>query len=260
MRPSFSALFALTVGGLAVLSLSSLPARADVITLRADEWCPYNCAEASKPGYGVEIAREIFSKAGHTLDYKTVSWSRALDECRKGGIDAVIGTTKKESPTFVFPEEHIGVADNTFVVKKGNPWRYTGIPSLGAIKLGIIQDYGYDGEVGDYVEANTKNKARADVVGGDNALDQNLKKLQAGRVDAVVDAKAVLQYKIGQLNMGEAVEFVGTVDPSLIYVAFSPAKPKSKEYAEIFDRGLAEMRASGQLRAILARYGLEEWK
>lgn len=242
-------------------ALSASAARADVITLRADEWCPYNCAEDSdKPGYGVEIAKEIFAKAGHTLEYKNMAWARALEECRKGGIMAVIGAARKEAPDFVFPQETIAVVDNTFAVKKGNAWRYAGTASLEKLKLGTIQGYSYDGEVGAYVEANAKDKARIDMVGGDNALEQNLKKLAAGRVDATVDAKPVLAYKLMKLGLADKVEFVGSVDPSQTFIAFTPANPRSKDYAQILDKGMAEMRASGRLKQILDRYGVPDWK
>lgn len=246
---------------LAGTALAAPAARADVITLRADEWCPYNCAEDSdKPGYGVEVAKEVFSKAGHTLEYKTMAWARALEECRKGTISAVIGAAKKDAPDLVFPNEVMAVADNSFIVKKGNAWKYAGPASLEKIKLGAIQGYSYDGEVGDYVTANAKNAARVDMVGGDNALEMNLKKLVAGRVDATVDARPVLAYKLMKLNLLDKVDFVGSVDPSQTFVAFAPGNPKSKEYAAILDKGIAEMRASGRLKQILDRYGVADWK
>lgn len=252
--------FALTV--LAAAAFLAAPvARADTITLRADEWCPYNCAEDSdKPGYGIEIAKEVFAKAGHTVEYKTMAWARALEECRKGSIAAVIGADKKEAADFVFPASAVAVIDNTFVVKKGNAWKYAGPASLEKIKVGAIQGYSYAGEVGDYLTANAKNAARVDVVGGDNALEMNLKKLAAGRVDATVDAKPVLAYKLMKLNLADKVEFAGSVDPSEIYIAFSPAHPKAKEYAAILDKGIADLRASGKLKQILDRYGVSDWK
>lgn len=253
-RVAFAALIAGT-------ALAAPVAQADTITLRADEWCPYNCAEGSdKPGYGVEIAKEILAKAGHTLDYKNMAWARALEECRKGGVVAVIGAARKDAPDFVFPNEPMAVVDNTFVVKKGNAWRYAGSASLEKVKLGAVQGYSYDGDVGSYVEANAKDKARIDMNGGDNALEQNLKKLVAGRIDATVDAKPVLAYKLAQLGLADKVEMAGSVDLSQTFVAFSPANPKSKEYAQLIDKGLAEMRASGRLKQILDRYGVTDWK
>lgn len=246
---------------MSVSLLAAMPAQADTISLRADEWCPYNCApDSDKPGYGVEIAKEVFAKAGHTVDYKTMAWARAQDECRKGTVMAIIGASKKEIPDLLFPELPIAVADNSFVVKAGSPWRYAGPASLEKIKLGAIQGYGYDGEVGDYVAANAKDKSRIDMVGGDTALEQNFKKMLAGRLDATVDAKPVLAYKLREMGLSDKVQFAGSVDPTPTFIAFSPANPKSKEYALILDKGVAELRASGRLKQILDRYGVPDWQ
>ena len=248
---------------LAALALAAVApaARADVITLRADEWCPYNCAEDSDmPGYGIEIAREIFAKAGHTLDYKNMAWARALDECTKSTIDAVIGAARLEAPDLVYPEETIAVADNTFAVRHDSPWRYQGPASLQGIKLGAIRGYSYEGEVGEHVEAHPRDQLKVDFVGGDQALAMNLKKLVAGRIDATVDAGPVLAYKAKQMGLADKVRFVGSVDASQTYIAFSPGNPKSREYAALLDKGIAEMRASGRLQQILDRYGVSDWK
>ena len=105
---------------LVLLSVLLAPAaRADVITLRADEWCPYNCAENSdRPGYAVEIAREVFGRAGHSVEYRTMAWSRALQECRKGLVTGVVGAAHTEVPDFIFPQEPVAVADITFAVPR----------------------------------------------------------------------------------------------------------------------------------------------
>lgn len=48
-------------------------AYADVITLVADEWCPYNCTpDTDHPGFMIEIAQYAFEHAGHTIVYTTI--------------------------------------------------------------------------------------------------------------------------------------------------------------------------------------------
>ncbi len=246
---------------LAVAAMLSPAARADVITIRADEWCPYNCAaDADRPGYGIEIAREILAKAGHSIDYRTMAWPRAIEECRRGNVVAIIGATKEDAPDFVFPASPIGESDNTYVVKKGAAWSYAGTASLGTVKLGIIQGYAYSGKLDDYLKQHGRDRARVDAVGGDNALEQNLRKLLAGRIDVLVDTRAVLSYKIGDMKLADQVAMVGSDDPASIYIAFSPANPKARDYAALVDAGIAELRASGRLKAILDRYGMTDWK
>jgi polar amino acid transport system substrate-binding protein len=51
---------------------------------------------------------------------------------------------------------------------------------------------------------------------------------------------------------------VASADP--LYVAFSPKSPMSREHARVLDEGIAAMRASGELAALLKRYGLQDWR
>jgi len=80
-------------------------ADADVVTLRADEWCPYNCAPGShQPGFAIEIAQRAFEPIGATVDYQTMTWSRALVEVRRGVYDGAVAATKFEAPRLFFGE------------------------------------------------------------------------------------------------------------------------------------------------------------
>lgn len=236
------------------------PASADVITLRADEWCPFNCADKAAPGYGVEVAVEIFAKAGHRVQYELAPWRRSVEDCLHGAIVAVIGAAPVDSEELVFPAEPIGMWDSTFLVREGESWRYNGPASLPDIKVGGIIGYYYMEPVGAYVEANKGDRSRVDLIGGRTPLDQNLRKLQAGRIDATVESRAVLDYKLRAMGAGHGLAFAGGTESGPIYIAFSPRHPKAREYARILDQGIADLRTSGRLRKILDRYGVSDWK
>ena len=120
--------------------------QAEEITIVADEWCPFNCEPNSKaPGFMIEIATEIFSKAGHSVNYSTMDWDEALTAVRKGEFKAIVGAANEDAPDSIF-------------------------------------------------------------------------------------------------------------------VAFSPADAKSKDYAQILGQGMDELRRSGKLKAILSKYGMEDWQ
>jgi len=235
------------------------PVAADTIRLRADDWCPFNCSEQKK-GYGVEVAEQVFAAAGHTIQYQLAPWSRSLEDCLRGEVEAVIGAALVDSPELVFGDEPIGQWDSTFVVKAGNPWRYDGVGSLERVKLAAIIGYIYMEPVGAYVEANKKNKARVTQVGGTQPLDQSLKMVAAGRVDAAMESRTVLDYKLRKLGLAESLAIAGGTRSGPIYVAFSPKHPKARDYGRILDQGIREMRADGRLQAILDRYGVRDWK
>lgn len=240
--------------------LGGEPARADVITLRADEWCPFNCVPGAMPGYGVELAQEIFAKAGHKVEYSLSPWGRSLEDCLHGAIVAVIGAAPVDSPDLIFPQEPIGVWDTTFVVRKGDPWRYGGAASLAGVKLGGIIGYNYMDPVGGYVEEHKGDRNRVDLVGSVKPLEQNLRKLGAGRIGATMDSRAVLDFKLSELGLADSVDYAGETESGPIYIAFSPVNPKAQEYARLLDDGLREMRASGRLAEILKRYRVRDWK
>lgn len=140
-------------------------AAGDVITIRADEWCPYNCEPHSDaPGFMVEIAIRIFEEKGHTVDYAIMPWARAIQDTRKGKYNAIIGAGKEDAPDFVYPDIEQAQMVNVFYVKAGVPWTYQGVASFAGKVLGVIKDYTYIEEIDTYINENTKNSKQVQIV------------------------------------------------------------------------------------------------
>ena len=257
-RPNFNGYLQKIILSVYIL-LSTLPVSAAEIIIVADEWLPY-CGKAGStyPGYGVEIAQQIFEEAGHTFKYLNIPWIRAIDETRKGNYSAIIGAYKEEAPDFVFPEEEFGVSRYAFYAKWGSLWKYAGIESLQSKKIGLIKGYSYGEELNAYFE---KNAQRVQYVSGSDPLYQNIKKLLAGRFDTLIAGENVMTYKIKQMGVGGEVISVGVTDISAnLYIAFSPINKESAKYAEIFSKGIRNLKKSGKLDQILGRYELQYWK
>ncbi|MBN1906291.1 MAG: transporter substrate-binding domain-containing protein [Deltaproteobacteria bacterium] len=233
----------------------------DVITLRADIWEPYNAEpESAKPGYMIEVVKAIFTRSGYTVDYQCNGWTweRSIEEAKQGRIDGIVGAAVDDAPDFVFPEETFINQQMTFFVKKGNTWRYKGIASLENIKLGVISGYAYADEVDEYIEKNS-GKENIQAIKNANALELNIKKLDAGRIDATIEDASVFAMKAASMGMSGKFEEAGVVgEPDNITIAFSPVKKSSQKNAEVLSNGLKEMRASGELKKILDKYGLKE--
>lgn len=249
---------------LMVVSLWLAPAvtQAGVITVRADEWCPYNCApDAAKPGYMIEVLKLIFGKAGHTIDYQQLNWARSIEEARTGKVTAIVGAVVSDAEDLVYPKSPFGMSANGFCLRKGVKWSYDGVKSFDGKILGVIRDYSYDDEdIDGYIEKNKKDEKKIQVASGENALALSLRKLAKGRVDLVIDDIAVLQGTVKDLGLAGELSCADSGDPDPVYVAFSPKDPMSKEYAALFDKGIEELRRDGTLKKILAGYGLRDWK
>ena len=115
--------------GLAVcflVALHAADAAADTITIRSDDWCPYTCApDSQKPGYLIEIAREALGKAGHSVDYSFMPWTRVVKEVEDGKVDAAAGAGRGDIPSGVFHRQILGKNTNVLAVKTDSKFVYT---------------------------------------------------------------------------------------------------------------------------------------
>jgi polar amino acid transport system substrate-binding protein len=230
--------------------------------MAADIWCPITCdPNTDAPGYMVEIARMAFAKAGHTVTYEVLPWTRAIKEGRDGDITGIIGAYHEDAPDFIFPENELGLLGNEMFVQTENPWRYTGIVSLENITLGVIADYAYSEELNAYILAHQNDSERIQIATGESPLESNIHKLERGRLTAVLETTPVFWYTVGQLELNDRFRSAGiATEPQKAYIAFSPVNSHSAEYARILSEGIAALRASGELARILQKYHLEDWK
>lgn len=244
------------------LAFGAGPARAlEPLTFVADEWCPYNCAPGEDPvGFVLDLVRRIYGDAGYEVRYKSIPWTRALHEVRTGTYDAVIAATGNEAPGLVYPVEPCGESDNAFYTRIGSPWRWAGVQSLASMRTAFIRDYDYGESFVQYLDEH-KGSPMVLFSVEDDALARNLRLLARGRIDLVVADVNVGRYTIRAMGLGDVIEFNSREGiPEPVFVAFSPRRKDARRLADLYDEGIDRLRASGELAAILARYGLEDWK
>jgi len=233
---------------------------ADSISIAADEWCPHNCdVDAQNQGYMIDIMKEVFEPLGHTIDYKTFPYSRAIALAKYGKLNAVVGAFAKEVPNFFLTSSELGINTNAYCIVQNNNWKFTGVQSLKNQKLAILQGYSYGDRLDKYIEKNIKNKNRIIVLSDNASSVTALKLLKAKRASVYVEDVAVLQYSFLKYGLTKEYKISGTEEPLGLYIAFSPALDSSKEYAKILGDGMIKLRKSGKLKEILARYGLKDW-
>ncbi|UZE95374.1 substrate-binding periplasmic protein [Alkalimarinus alittae] len=242
---------------LALIFLSNF-SHAETVTIRADNWFPINGnPESATPGYMIELATRIFGDAGHTVDYQTLPWKRAIVFVRKGLHDCVVGGNRKDTPDFVFPNVSWGVDSAVFYVKKDEKWRYTDLQSITSIQLGLIGGYAYNDEFTAFIK---KNKAHYQLLTAENSLENNIKKLMAERITATLESPLVMQAKLKEMELVDQIIPAGQLGESFdIYIACSPAKASSKALVKLIDEGTQKLRQSGELQTILDKYGVKDW-
>lgn len=234
------------------------------VVLRADLWCPYTCEPKSdKPGYLIEIAREVFGAQGIEVDYRLMPWKRVLVSLRTGKIDGAVGAGQHEIPGMITPARSLGADVTVLAVPKDSTFVFHGADSLEQLRIGVVTDYSFDdgGEIDSYVRRHIAAKdGRIEQVYGADAQMQNMEKLLNGRIDAIMDDQQVLRFNLLRLPSPLQLRYIvidARMDSS---IAFSPANPRAQAYADMLSDGIEALRRSGRLEQILHRYGLSDWE
>jgi polar amino acid transport system substrate-binding protein len=237
----------------------------EVVSIVADVWCPYNCdPKSDKPGFMIEIAKQVFEPKGIKVEYKAMPWERAIEETRKGSYTAIVGAAKNDAPDFLFPSEALGNSTNAFYVKADSSWKFEDISSLNKIALGVIEGYTYESSLDEYIESNKGNPSKIQSISGDTAIDQNFKKLLKGRIGAYLENINVAQKHISDNSLWGKFKMAGQmvtedVEEQHLFIAFSPVNERSQDYARMLSEGVQELRKSGKLKDILNRYNVQDW-
>jgi polar amino acid transport system substrate-binding protein len=245
------------------VNIPALQAESQTVILAADSWYPFNGNPKSElPGYIVEVAQKILEKKNFKVEYKVMPWARAIAEMMAGRINGIIGATHEEVENAIFPIECLGLASNAFFIRSDSSWQFKDESSLTTVVLGGITDYSYGSLIQAYIKKNQNNSKLIQLSSGESALEQNIKKLLMKRIDALVETPEVFWSQIKAMGLSnDSFSNAGsTGEKEPLYIAFSPKKENSKQLAELLSAGILELRRSGELKEILARYGIEDWK
>lgn len=247
---------------LSIPALAESPAEKPALALVADAWCPVSCADDGRhPGYAVEITREIFSAAGFEPSYRTVPWARAVADTRDDRFQILIGVAPDESrEALLYPEEPVALNINVFFVRADNSWRYGGLQTLDNMVVGVANDYIFGEPFDSYNRQYARDTSRIHVLVSEDPVTQGLALLRMKRIDSYLDDEVVVRWSSGNGKLPADLRAAGEISRFPLYIAFPRKNPQAAHWAQIYDKGIRRLRANGRLKAILERYGVEDWK
>jgi polar amino acid transport system substrate-binding protein len=215
-------------------------------------------------GYMPEVIDEIFGKQGIEVQFEFVPWLRAVRETETGGFDALPLVNSGHSKVLILSKEKSAILKQFFYVKKGNPWRFTGVRSLESIVVGSVLGYDYttfSKDYQDYLKAHWDDPRRVVYTTGETASADLFRRILSGRVTTFNEDQTYFRYLMTQGDIGKEEDFEvgGTLGENSQFMGFSPARTTSAHYADLFDQGIRELRKSGRLKAILDSYGIADW-
>ena len=236
----------------------------DTINIAVGDFCPYQCdpeKEAGRIGFMSEVTNAIFEEAGHTIRFVALPFKRAVSRTEEGLFDAVVCNVG-HSKQLIFSKEKIGVLQQTFFVKKGDPWIYEGVKSLESAIVASVIGYDLSAFSPEY-EAYLQKHRHTNLVqyiGGKNFILRNAKKILVGRVTTYNEDAGLFNYATMKAGIGDKFSTAGILGSNALYMGFYSENPNVASYIEIFDQGMKKLRASGKLDSILASYGMKDWE
>jgi len=102
------------------LFISITTTYANTIKIAAIDWCPQICLDVDKPGYTVDLIKEVFKDSKYTLVIDVFPWTRAIQLVSNGHYDALLAPAKKEAPNLIFPDIAVGYQQMCFFTDKKN--------------------------------------------------------------------------------------------------------------------------------------------
>ena len=244
------------------LFVATGPVKGNQVILSADLWCPYTCEpSADDKGILVDAIDSILQQSGHQLDYQLVNWARAIKMTRSGKYDGIVGAYISDAPDFVFHTEPIQISKMCFFVKKDDPWKYFGKDTLRDRKISVVNAYSYGEYFDDYIVKNHNQGDKSIVqISGMDITKTRVEQLKSNQIDTVLEDWRVFPYNVATYKKNSdsqwKAEFksAGCLPGEGLFIALSPNRDTSKDYAEIINRGLKQLADSGKLNEIISRY------
>jgi len=224
----------------------------DVINVAVTHLPPYRIVNGDHvEGIFIEILEAIFHPINLKLKYTIAPFKRCLHELKYGNVDMYIGLFKRpEREEFVYfiepPFQNKTV--KSFYLRKGEGDRIKRYEDLYNLKLGV----GVRLKFKTFPRFDEDNKIIKQEVRTD---EMNLKKLEAGHIDAFVQTEEVAEYLITTLGFtGKFEKSVYTYDkPNPAYIAVSKKSLFMNRIEEI-ETAVKQFVKSGNVDKIKQRY------
>lgn len=246
---------------LATSAEESDPSR-ELIRIGYTQACPHMCPGQEDPGFTVEIAQEALAEQGWPVEFVAMPWARIVFQTNAGALHATLSTGRKESPLLIYPEQPLARQDDCFYGRADDDWQPVDLASFTNRKTvvfkGWVLEDDYRKELGPTEYATRFLDFSIDPYYSDRAIQL----VAMGRIDAFwMDTTMFGYYQSTQNNpLLKDIKLLGCIYDQFLYIGFSPQKPSlSHVLAKDFDRGIAILRKSGRLAAILAKYGVSDW-
>ncbi len=241
---------AVLFGVLCLLATGAFAGSIEEISFMTEEYPPFNMAgsDGVATGIAVDVLVGMFEKLGvakTAKDIEVLPWARAYKDVQEKPNTALFCMTHNEErdPLFAWVGPVAPTRISAFALKSRG-LKIASEEELKGLSAAVIRD-----DIGDQLaqSAGVENIDRA------ATNDQNIKKLNAGRVDLWIYEESVAQWQIKDFGFNpEDYEVVYVLSSGELDYAFH--KDTDSAIIEQLQKALDDMKADGSYQAILDRY------
>ncbi|WP_256601889.1 MULTISPECIES: transporter substrate-binding domain-containing protein [unclassified Pseudomonas] len=215
----------------------SVPEKPADIVLVSEQWNAYTEADGS--GLGWDLMREIFEPAGVQVALRIEPYTRAVGLVQRGEADAWVGAYQNEVDGTLYPKWHYDTDEIYALTLASRP--APTLRSLASYRLAWVRGYAFDHYLPNVVHFNEVPRR-----------DHIPTMLEHGRADVYIDAKPEIGFILAQTQ--EPQRFRTTYLTAIpLYLSFAD-NDRGRYLRDLFDRRMAQLVRSGQLRPIFARW------
>lgn len=233
-----------TLIGVLVSALLIAPAAlARTVTFASGDWSPYQGDNLPHGGPAAQVVSEAFAQEGWTVEYRYLPWARGLESTRQAELDGTFlySYNAERGEIFLYSDPVISLETVVFY-RNDKPVSWENPDDLKGKVLGAVvaYDYGFVTEAAGFT---------LDRVG---APENNYRKLQAGRVDAVLEEVQVGLGLARSVGAADQISFFAKpikADPYHLIV--SRDHPEGQLIIDTFNAGLQKLKDSGRFDEIL---------
>lgn len=204
-------------------------------------------AEGNIVGIDMDILKAIAEDQGFTYDLQYVGWDAAIAACQAGQADGMIAgasiTEERKESGWIFSEGYYDATQGMAVAAESE---IASLSDLSGKKVAVK-----NGTMSNQYAESIKEEYGFEVITFPTSPDM-YQAVLGGQVDACFDDTPILKYNI---MIGElAMKYVDGTENEPAQYGFAIFDAEKQELVDLFNAGLANIKASGKYDEIIATY------
>jgi len=201
-----------------------------------------DATNADGSGLYWDIIRAVYERAGVRVDYKIMPYARGVREVESHQADAWVASYLGETDFAVYPKIAFDRDIVSAVFKKNRYNTSSGLSILKNKHVGWIRGYEYKKYLDVSVIETEINSRKSGIL-----------MVLNDRLDFFLDAACEIENEFQKGYLDQSLFDIMTVTELKLYIAFA-GSPKGRKLAEIWDKRMAVLHDSGELKRIFGKH------